>query len=260
MSPDFSKTTIEVLAKRAAFLCSNPDCRALTVGPNSDVAKATNIGEAAHIYGARSDAPRYNPQMSDMVRGEITNGIWLCRNCHVKVDRDAQKYSAELLFKWREDLDRHVASSLGSSARMRFDLEEAQIAEFLDYPPIVRRILVDQPDGWEWRLTAEILRHLNRPIFRNLRDLQDGLYTRPLERIDGNAWPWISARLSEMQNFSSPIEKLLTRLNESWGAPGVAGDASESTMSAASYEMQYGKLSTTKNACGLWMSTRTFNL
>lgn len=227
MPPDFSKNTIEVLAKRAAFLCSNPDCHALTVGPNSEASKATNIGEAAHIYGARLDAPRYAPQMSDMARAEITNGIWLCRNCHVKVDRDAQKYSAGLLFKWREDLDHHVASNLGGSALMRFDLETTQMAEFSNYPPIVRRILVDKPDGWEWRLTAELLRHLNRPVFRKLRDLQNGLYTRPLERIDGIAWPWVSARLAEMQNFSPPIEKLLARLNESWGPPGVAGDASK---------------------------------
>jgi len=33
--------------------------------------------------------------------------------------------------------------------------------------------------------------------------------------------------LAEMQNFSPPIEKLLARLSESWGPPGVPGDASE---------------------------------
>lgn len=227
MSPDFSKTTIDLLAKRAAFICSNPDCRAWTIGPNSDVTKATSIGEAAHIYGARSDALRYDPQMSDMARAEITNGIWLCRNCHGKVDRDAHKYPTELLFKWREEHDRHIASSLGNSERMRFDLEEARLREFADYPPIVRRIVIDKPEGWEWRLTAELLRHLNRPIFRKLRDLQAGLYTRPLERIDGNALPWVTARLSEMQKLTPPLEKLLERLNESWGPPGVPGDAAQ---------------------------------
>lgn len=183
MSPDFNKNTIDVLARRAAFLCSNPDCRISTVGPNSDVQKATTIGEAAHIQGARSDAPRYDPKMSDVVRAAITNGIWLCKNCHGKVDRDVHRYLADLLFKWREEHDRHVASSLGNSERMRFDLEETRLQEFADYPPITRRIVVDKPPGWEWRLTAELLRELNRPIYRKLRDLQAG-------RCKTSSRPW----------------------------------------------------------------------
>ncbi|QSW88265.1 MULTISPECIES: hypothetical protein [Flavobacterium] len=45
MNPDFNKTTIDTLAKRAGYKCSNPDCRVNTIGPNSDPEKSTKIGE-----------------------------------------------------------------------------------------------------------------------------------------------------------------------------------------------------------------------
>lgn len=39
MSPDFNQKTVDVLAKRAGYVCSNPDCRVSTVGPNSNEKK-----------------------------------------------------------------------------------------------------------------------------------------------------------------------------------------------------------------------------
>ena len=230
MIPDFNKNTVDVLGKRAAFLCSNPDCRVATVGPNSDAGKSTTIGEAAHIRGARPDTARYDSLMSDAARAEITNAIWLCRNCHVRVDRDPAKFSAELLFRWREDHERFVAANLGNAGeRVRYELDAALLADFAGYPPIVRRILLDKPPGWEWRLTAELLRYLNAPLFRNLHDLQAGMYTRPLERIEGPAaaHSWISARLGEMGRIVAPLVKLLERLSASWGKPGEEGNAAE---------------------------------
>ena len=108
--------TIDVLAKRAGFLCSKPDCRVATVGPNTNAEKATTIGEAAHIYGARPDAARFNDAMTDQARAEITNGIWLCRNCHKLIDADAQKFSAKMLFAWREEHEAFVAQQMGNRA------------------------------------------------------------------------------------------------------------------------------------------------
>ncbi len=70
-APDFSKKTIDILSKRAAFICSNPDCRASTVGPNSDPNKSTLIGEAAHIFGARPKSKRYKLEMTDDLPPEL---------------------------------------------------------------------------------------------------------------------------------------------------------------------------------------------
>lgn len=229
MLPDFSKNITDTLAKRAGFVCSNPDCRVSTVGPNAEPHKYTTIGEAAHICGARSGSARYDGNMSDAARGEITNAIWLCTNCHTQIDKDAGKFPASLLFVWREDHERYVGTELGNASdRIRVDALSTELDQFKTYPPIVRRIVADKPIGWEYRLTAELLRHLSRPALRRLRDLNDGLYTRPAEIIEDNAaFPWIHARLAEMETLVSPLEKLLSLLTKSWGSPGQEGNIYE---------------------------------
>ena len=88
MAPDFSSKTRDRLAKRAHFICSNPDCGDQTVGPNEQDDKVTLIGEAAHISGARETSARFDANSDDFKRAEITNGIWLCRNCHKLIDDD----------------------------------------------------------------------------------------------------------------------------------------------------------------------------
>src|SRR5690242_9382546 len=114
MTPDFSKVVVETLARRAGMMCSNLECRVLTAGPAATPEKSVSIGQAAHIYGARVGSARYRVEMTDTSRGEITNGIWLCTNCHKLVDSDAQRYPAELLFQWRNLHDEFVVSKLGS--------------------------------------------------------------------------------------------------------------------------------------------------
>ena len=49
---DFSSATIETMAKRVTYMCSNPECEKMTVGPNSNKNKSTSIGVAAHIKAA----------------------------------------------------------------------------------------------------------------------------------------------------------------------------------------------------------------
>jgi hypothetical protein len=107
--PDFSEETKNTLAKRAAQLCSKPGCLTVTSGPHTDEAKAINLGEAAHIKGARK-APnnRFDPNMSDEERSNISNGIWLCRTHAKEIDSDEEKFSVELLHQWKEEHERAV--------------------------------------------------------------------------------------------------------------------------------------------------------
>lgn len=229
MRPDFSKSTITTLAQRASYICSNPDCRIVTVGPNSDDTKATVIGEAAHIFAARPGQARYGSSMSDVARAEISNGIWLCRNCHGLIDRDEKEFPAELLFQWRRDHEAELAKKLGSpSATARAELEFRKADKFSDYPPLVQRIVLDKPGGWEYRLTAELMRSLNEPVFRDLADLRDGLYSRSMEHFDhAGAARWIADRNFEMGEMVGPLARIIERFNEAWGAPGQPGDADE---------------------------------
>lgn len=227
--PDFKKVTIETVAKRAAFRCSNPDCRVVTVGPNSDDQKSTTIGEAAHIFGARPSSCRYDNEMTDTARASITNAIWLCRNCHKKIDTDGNRYSADVLFAWREQHEEFSLSQLGNATdKIRFEQMRSVASQFEDYPALVRRIVIDEPPGWEWRLTAELLRHLNEPLFRKIRDLRQGLYVRPLTHLTADEVPaWINNYLAEMSSLVQPLTGLLEQLNRSWGQPGQGGDLDE---------------------------------
>lgn len=229
MGPDFSRKTVDTVAKRAAFLCSNPDCRVLTVGPNEEPTKATVIGEAAHIFGARESSARYRSDMTDVARSEITNAIWLCKNCHRIVDQDFNKYVPELLFLWREEQEKFSVSNLGSSGdRMLFQLEQSQVDQLRGCPPIVRRIAIDRPKGWEWRLTAELLRHYNQPVLRRLSDLDAKLYTKPIVTLRDEEFPeWLSTRVREMEMLIHPISNTMSLLNQAWGEPGQAGDVNE---------------------------------
>lgn len=219
MIPNFSRRTVDTLAKRAGYLCSNPDCRARTVGPNSEPDKATTIGEAAHIQGARPGAERYNPEMTDVSRAEITNGIWLCRNCHRRVDRDPEEYPVSLLFAWRAGHEEHVARELGTaSERLSYELKMAELSRFSDYPPLVKRIAADMPQAWKWRLTAELLRHLNAPFFKRLRDLRAGYVFVAQNRVsDDDVFGWLEDRIYVMGNVIPPLVGLLDRLTASWG-------------------------------------------
>lgn len=229
MPPDFPKPTVDMLAKRAAYLCSNPDCRTSTVGPNSEEAMATIIGEAAHIYAARPDQARYNLHMTDEARSAISNGVWLCRNCHKQIDRDPAKFPADLLFLWREQHEKYVASNLGSpSDKARFELAWLALAPLDGYPPLIRRIAFDKPTGWEWSLTGELMRHLNAPLFRKLIDLRDGVAAISVKFLnDGEAVTWVQERISEMGEMVEPIKIILTRFDKAWGKPGEPGDIDE---------------------------------
>ena len=177
MTARFKRKDIDTLAKRASYLCSNPDCQAPTVGPNSDAQKSTIIGEAAHIHDANMGSARYEPLLAEPMVSEITNGIWLCRNCHREVDQNPELYSGELLHKWRLKHEENVTFRLGSkSNKLRESLLESELSEFSQYPGRIRRIVRDKPMYWEYRLTSEILRYLLAPIFQNFRGLELGLY------------------------------------------------------------------------------------
>lgn len=229
MRPNFSSKTIDALAKRAAFHCSNPECRALTIGPNETPDKSTLVGEAAHIYGARLGGPRFQYDMTDTARAEITNGIWLCRNCHRKVDQDPQRYTSLLLFQWREQHEAFIADQLGSPGdRAEYEAESAVLRQFGHYPPLVTRIVRDRAPGWEWRLTAELMRHLNGPHFRRLHDLREQLYSKSLRHLDADSVVnWVMENNSQMAAQITPLSNVINRLNEAWGAPGEEADIDE---------------------------------
>lgn len=102
---NFTKATIEMLAKRVGYVCSNPNCLKPTIGANEIGGKATSIGIAAHITAAASGGPRYDESLIPEQRRHIDNGIWLCSNCATLIDKDENKYTIEVLRKWKNDAE-----------------------------------------------------------------------------------------------------------------------------------------------------------
>ena len=114
------------------------------------------------------------------------------------------------------------------SDKLRLDETSAKLQGFEGYPPIVKRIIIDEPPGWEWRLAAELLMSLNKPLFRKLENLKEGLYIKPLESIDlENIHEWVSVRLEEAMKFVHALGGLLKRLTISFGEAGEPGDLEE---------------------------------
>ncbi|MEW6028568.1 MAG: tetratricopeptide repeat protein [Chloroflexota bacterium] len=105
---DFSARVVATLARRANYICSNPDCRKPTAGPHSDPEKAMSIGVAAHICAAAPGGPRYDSTQTQAERASIENGIWLCQDCSVRIDRDPGNFPADLLRKWKKEHEEWV--------------------------------------------------------------------------------------------------------------------------------------------------------
>lgn len=130
---DFSRTVVDTLAKRAGFLCSNPDCRKLTVGANAVQGKATIIGEAAHITAAAEGGPRYDESITSEQRSDITNGIWLCGSCATLIDKDPEAFPKILLYEWKGGVEAETRLKL----RGGFKENEPQLVQTPNKRPVL---------------------------------------------------------------------------------------------------------------------------
>jgi len=114
---NFKPKTIENLAKRASYVCSNPDCRSITLCPSEeDPEKYIYIGKAAHITAAAENGPRYDSSLTPEQRSSIENGIFLCSNCADMVDKNnGLDYSVEFLKQWKDDHEKWAKENLNKS-------------------------------------------------------------------------------------------------------------------------------------------------
>ena len=109
---DFTSATKELLANRVGRRCSNPACRKLTCGANTNPEKITNIGVAAHICAAAQGGPRYDASMTPEERKSFENGIWLCQSCSKLIDTDITRYPKESFCFSPDALPAHSSHSV----------------------------------------------------------------------------------------------------------------------------------------------------
>ena len=111
---EFGQGVKSIIARRAGFRCSKPDCRALTVGPSERHSDAiSNVGVASHITAASAGGPRFDPRISSEERRSTFNGIWLCQTHAKAIDDDPAKYSVEVLRAWKHVAEDDAQAMLG---------------------------------------------------------------------------------------------------------------------------------------------------
>lgn len=121
MRHNFTQATIKKLAERAAYICSNPSCPRLTIGPSTGSQSSIKTGVAAHICAASPDGPRYDMSQSETERKSINNGIWLCATCSTLIDKNkGLDYPAPELRRWKKDHESLIKSCLEGSFNITF--------------------------------------------------------------------------------------------------------------------------------------------
>ena len=117
---NFRSTTVRALAQRAGYRCSFPGCNQLTIGPSDEsLESVTTIGVAAHIHAAAPGplARRYDKNQTSEERRNINNGIWLCANHSIEIDRDEITYTAEMLKKMKSEHEDKIKSEVSINSQ-----------------------------------------------------------------------------------------------------------------------------------------------
>ncbi|MBT2374407.1 hypothetical protein [Pseudomonas fluorescens] len=109
---EFLQSTINVLRLRTGSHCSNPTCDAPTSAPCGALG-ITSEGVAAHIHAASPGGKRYDEKMTREERMHFDNGLWLCANCSIMIDRDVDLFPASKLRVWKTQAEKRAMERLG---------------------------------------------------------------------------------------------------------------------------------------------------
>lgn len=115
----FTETTRRILAQRAAYRCSSPNCNRLTIGPGAKDNQIENTGKAAHIFSASKGGPRGQATLTTAQLKSPTNGIWMCGHHADLIDKNSGKrFPAPVIKSWKALHEHRIAyeHSGGNSA------------------------------------------------------------------------------------------------------------------------------------------------
>ena len=99
---NFPAATKVVIAKRAAYRCSFPNCNRLTIGPGVRDDQVENTGHAAHIYSASESGPRGQGVLTPTELASTANGMWACATHSSMIDANSGlRYPAATLQSWK---------------------------------------------------------------------------------------------------------------------------------------------------------------
>jgi hypothetical protein len=146
----FSSNVIKIIQHQAAFICSNPECRRMTLAPSRENEELFQYaGEVAHIIAASEGGPRYDNKISKENRESISNAIFLCSFCATLIDKNKGiDYPPALLHEWKLKHSNWVLGNLNKSTN---EIEREKIEYEIDADIILELASMShQQDLCDW--------------------------------------------------------------------------------------------------------------
>jgi hypothetical protein len=197
----FSAKIANLLAYRSGYICNNPECNVLTIGPaSSDPHLQTKKGEAAHIVGEKPGASRYRDIGKASIESD-QNGIWLCVACHTLIDKNNGKdYDEKELIRWKCSHEELISVLLkthrsplplvrrfSSNMKIAQDIVDTLAHKGVMYQPhaMENPIFVIQSID---QIKRKLLRHLRQiDLDKRLREICEGLISACREVMNENS-------------------------------------------------------------------------
>ena len=89
------------------------------------------VGENAHIYGEKPGTARYDATKDATFVNSEKNLIFLCCNCHKKIDTDVDSYPVEFLFEKKNEHEQWVVEMLKQKSVSYSFVELEVLAKYL---------------------------------------------------------------------------------------------------------------------------------
>ena len=230
--PDFSAKTIRLLSERSAMICNNPGCLTVTVGPyDAGGDMILKLGEAAHIRAARSGEARFDDKMTDVQRADFTNGIWLCRHCHEKIDKHgvASTFTRSDIESWKKAHEEMISVLIRSHrspiAYLRKITDEGRLAQAIvdiadQHGALFADMALEDPNHVIQSVKA--LRKKFSPMVKeiqldnSLKEILQRIITS-LRELMNHSSKYPGTVMSELQTLRNRVGVQLKELRDSYG-------------------------------------------
>lgn len=200
---NFSTKVIEKIRGRVANRCSNPQCRVPTTGPSEDDPEKVNIiGIAAHIYAASAGGPRYDANMTSRERRSIDNGIWLCSNCSIDIDKDQALYTPAVLKQWKIEAEKLAREEMGNKLPGKNDATNMLASALTGLPTT----FIPQAINNTIKATTSVLENLD-PRFSVTTSYKDNVTTFLMSAKE-DVTATFTVNPENAQDFSFKLERL----------------------------------------------------
>ncbi|MFS3860675.1 hypothetical protein ACK6VY_14255 [Proteus mirabilis] len=219
MREEFTKKTKDILAGRAGYQCSHPQCSTITIGPGEREDETCNIGEASHIYSAAKNGPRGQGGLTKEELKSPENGIWLCKVHARLIDtNNGEGFTASQLIGWKKLHEEFIKHHQGRISNKLYWISKLSIVDSplfqkpisIEFSKIT--IIESNSNGagktaiCEWLSSVSAINRLERWVDCEKLNIEIHLHTPELHLIEVSVDSGkISYRIDNLDITSSPF-------------------------------------------------------